>query len=99
RNPHYFVIKPLLHENGTHWVIDLPPLSINGTWEFWIESYDWAMNVASSFSQSIDYSSVLPRTIDPSETLLVAVVSSAGLAAATVVLAVLYDRRRLASSA
>jgi hypothetical protein len=99
RNPNYFVVKPLLNQNGTHWVVDLPALSINGTWEFWIESYDWAMNVASSFSQTVDYSSIPVRTIDPSETLVVVVASSVGIAAVTIVLALLYDRRRLASSA
>ncbi|NHJ14831.1 MAG: hypothetical protein EAX95_14215 [Candidatus Thorarchaeota archaeon] len=98
RDPNNFIVEPLLQENGTHWVVDLPGLSLNGTYRFWIESYDWGMNVATSYQRIVEYSSVPPSVVDPSETFLVVVVSSALFAVVTITLSFIYDRRRKPAS-
>ncbi len=85
--------RHLLPYNGTHYTAWLAPLGLNATFQVHVEAYDWAMNVATSYTLTVDLSPRPPPPLDPWVTMPLVVGSSLVLMVVVVVVAYAYRRR------
>ncbi|MFW9846694.1 MAG: hypothetical protein ACFFD6_08100, partial [Candidatus Thorarchaeota archaeon] len=84
----------LMSFNGTVWRVAVPGFNRNGTWRIRVVAYDWAMNVAQTYQEIIEYSSIGPGTFDPTITMPYVVLASAVTMVIAIALATLYDRKQ-----
>ncbi|MGY5875478.1 MAG: hypothetical protein RTU30_07015 [Candidatus Thorarchaeota archaeon] len=85
--------RHLLSYNGTLFTGVIPHLRANATYDVYIETFDWGMNKASGYHQSLNFYPPEPPPLDPGVTAPIVIPSSILLMGVVIAIARIYDKR------
>jgi hypothetical protein len=92
-NPFNKEAKYLMSYNGSTWAVEVPGFIHNGTYRIQVVSYDWGMNVASTYFEIIEYSSSGPFILDPTATMPLVIATSVAAMVIVSILALMFDKK------